>query len=205
MRKIDIKFIYVDDAFYSFENASIPQFFSIDKSIKILRFFLNEVLKNLNVPKFRSKIYVRREDSNYRKVINEADLIDKLRRKDFEIINPQHFEILEQMKIFSNAKLIISAYGSNLTNLIFCKKGTKIVEISPDFNNSSEKNISNRYKNISKIIDLEFSSIKADSVNVEKHSELAKKYIHPKILKESNYYKNMIIKISEIDKLINSL
>ena len=43
---------------------------------------------------FQSKII-----SSYRKILNEADLIDKLRKKDFEIINPQHFEIVEQRSI----------------------------------------------------------------------------------------------------------
>ena len=54
-------------------------------------------------------------------------------------------------------------------------------------------------------LNLEFLTIKVDSVNVEKHSEQSTKYIHSKILKNSNYYKNMIIKISEIEKKLNSL
>ena len=170
-----------------------------------MRFFLTKILVNVKVPEFRSKIYVRRENSNYRKIINEADLIDKLRKHNFEIINPQHFKILEQMKIFSNADVIISPFGSNLTNSIFCKKGTKIIEISPEFNAPYEENILNRYKNISKTLELKFSTIQADSVDVEKHSDLAKKYIHPNILSKSNYYKNIILKISEIENLFNNL
>ena len=46
------------------------------------------------------------------------------------------------MKIFSNAKVIISPHGSNMSNIIFCKKNTKIVEISPELNNEYEQNIS---------------------------------------------------------------
>ncbi len=128
-----------------------------------------------------------------------------MRKQEFEIINPHHFEILEQMKIFSNAEIIISPHGSNLSNIIFCKKGTKIIEISPEFNNNYEKNISSRYKDIANILNLDFKVIKADIVDVEKHSDVAKKYIHPKILDNSNYYKNMILKISEIEPLINNL
>ena len=36
-------------------------------------------------PNFRPKIYIRRGNANYRKIINEADLIERLRKKDFEI------------------------------------------------------------------------------------------------------------------------
>ena len=157
------------------------------------------------MPEFKNKIYIRREDANYRKILNEADLISKLRKQGFEIINPQHFDILEQMKIFSNAKMIVTPHGSNMSNIIFCKKGTKIIEISPELNNLYEQNIAKRYKNIADNLNLEFLTIKADSVDVEKHSEQSTKYIHSKILKNSNYYKNMILKMSEIDKHFNNL
>jgi hypothetical protein len=88
---------------------------------------------------------------------------------------------------------------------MFCKKGTKIIEIAPILNNSFEQNISRRYKDIADIFNLEFQTIKADSVDVVKHSELSTKYIHSKILKNSNYYKNMILKISEVENKLNSL
>ena len=205
MRGVQISFSFIDDDFYKFDNCLIPQFLDIYQSISALKFFLNKTLTNINVPKFRSKIYIRREDANYRKILNEADLIDKLRNHGFEIVNPQHFEILEQLKIFSNAKLIVSPHGSNLSNIIFCQKGTKIIEIGPDFDNKYEKNFLDRYKNLSLINDLDHSKIIADTVDISKHSEIANKYINSNILNNSNYYKNMILKVSEIDKLINSL
>ena len=164
LRGIEISFTFLDEGFYNFNNSSIPEFFNINKSIKVLKFFLEQTLTNIKVPEFKSKIYIRREDANYRKIINEADLITILRKQKFEIINPQHFDILEQMKIFSNAEVIISPHGSNMTNLIFCHKNTKIIEISPELNNMHEQNISNRYKNMSDNLNLEFQSIKADSV-----------------------------------------
>ena len=205
MREIDLKFNFIDDGFYKFENCSIPQFLTINQSIEIIKFFLNTILINVDAPKFRPKIYIRREDASYRKIINEADLIKILRNNDFEIINPQHFPILTQMKIFSNAELVISPHGSNLTNIICCKEGTKIIEIAPKFEKDYEKNISNRYKLISKNINLDFNRIIADTVDVKQYSDLSKKYIHKKVLYESDYYKNMILKVSEIEKLINTL
>ena len=205
LREIDVSFSFVDDGFYKFESCSIPQFLDINTSINVLKFFIDKILINISVKKFRPKIYIRRDNANYRKILNEADLIEKLRKQDFEIINPQHFEIIEQMKIFSNAELIMSPHGSNLSNIIFCKKGTKVIEISPDFTNDYEKNIANRYKNLSEIVNLNFKNIKTDVVDVPKHSDLAIKYINNKILNNSNYYKNMILKVSEIDELISNL
>ena len=205
LRGIQISFTFLDDGFYKFNNSSIPEFFNINKSIKILKFFLEQFLTNIQVPEFKSKVYIRREDANYRKILNENDLIIRLKKQEFEIINPQHFDILEQMKIFSNAEVIISPHGSNMSNIIFCQKNAKIIEISPELNNAYEQNISSRYKNIADNLNLEFQTIKADSVDVANHSDISVKYIHPKILNNSNYYKNMILKISEIEKKLNNL
>ena len=205
LRGIKISYTFLDDDFYNFNNSSIPEFFNVNKSIRILKFFIEKILTKIKVPEFKNKIYIRREDANYRKILNEADLISKLRKQGFEIINPQHFDILEQMKIFSNAEMIVAPHGSNMSNIIFCKNNTKIIEISPELNNLYEQNIAKRFKNLSDSLNLEFHTIKADSVNVEKHTIQSTKYIHSKILKNSNYYKNMILKISEIEKHFNNL
>ena len=205
MREIEITFSYVDDNFYKFKNSKMPQFFNISTSVNILRFFFNKILSNIKSPDFGQKIFIRRENTKYRKILNESELISKLRENGFEIINPHHFEILDQMKIFSNAKIIISSHGSNLSNIIFCKEGTKVIEIGPQLNKSYEVRLSNRYKNLSSILNLQFTKILADTVDITDHSILTKKYINNKILNESNYYKNIILKVSEIDKLINNL
>ena len=204
-RGVQVSFNFIDDGFYKFENCLMPQFFKIEESIKILKFFIELTLPNVASPNFRPKIYIRRGNANYRKIINEADLIERLRKKDFEIINPEHFEILEQMKIFSNANIIISSHGSNLSNIVFCKKGTKIIEISPNIQNESEKFLFNRYKNISNIVGLQHMAINADTVAQNDYPPLVKKYIDSEILTKSNYYKNLILKVSEIEKLISNL
>ena len=205
MREIEAKFLFIDDDFYKFKNSYIPQFFEIEKSVKIVKFFFKKILSNVDKLNYGKKIFIRREGSNYRKILNESDLIEILRKNDFEIINPNHFEILDQMKIFSNSELIISPHGSNLTNLIFCNNSTKIFEISPKFNKPYEVNIADRYKNLSELCNISYTKVIADTVDVTDHSKIASKYINKNVLEESNYYKNLILKVSEIEKLINNL
>ena len=200
-RNINLKFSYLDDDFYRFENSKIPQFLEINNSIKILKFFLSQINNKINQNNSNLKIYVRREDSFYRKPLNEADIIDKLKAKGYMILNPQQYDIVDQISLFSNATEIVAAHGSSLANIIFCKKGTKIYEIRPEFNKDYEVNLSKRYKNISSLIGLKYSFIEAESVDVKKHSPLANKYISKKILEESNYYKNLIVKINKLNNL----
>ena len=189
--------MFLDDDFYHFLDSEFPQFLSTNDSIDILKKFINPKT-GIELSK---KIYVTREDSNYRKIINEGDVVTLLRQKGYRVINPQLYEIEEQIEIFSNAEKIIAPHGSNLANIIFCKPGTEIFEITPSFNDN-EKTLENRYLNLSQINNLKYNKIISDTVDVENHSALTKKYIHNNVLSESNYYKNLIVKIQELSNII---
>ena len=194
---IEFTFVFLDDDFYFFIDSEFPQFLNINNSIEILKNFLNP-RTNVETSK---KIYVTREDSNYRKIINEGDVITLLRGKGYRAINPQLYEIEEQIEIFSNAEKIIAPHGSNLANIIFCKPGTEIFEITPSFRDN-EKIFEDRYLNLSLINDLKHNKVVADTIDVENHSTLAKKYIHKNVLSQSNYYKNLIVKIQKLNNII---
>ncbi len=195
--EIEYNFVFLDDDFYSFHNSEFPQFMSINDSIKILKNFFNPKTN----PENSKKIYVTREDSSYRKIINEGDIVTHLRENGYRVINPQLYEIEEQIEIFFNAERIISPHGSNLANIIFCKPGTEIFEITPPFTDE-EKIFDQRYSKLSMLNNLKYNKIVADTIDVEKHSLLAKKYIHPNVLSKSNYYKNLILKIQDLKKII---
>ena len=194
---VEFTFVFLDDDFYYFIDSVFPQFLNLNDSIEILKNFFNPKT-NVELSK---KIYVTREDSNYRKIINEGDIVRLLRQKGYRVINPQLYEIEEQIEIFSNAEKIIAPHGSNLANIIFCKPGTEIFEITPSFKDN-EKTFEDRYLNLALINDLKFSKIIADTVDVENHSLLAIKYIHTNVLSQSNYYKNLIVKIKKLSELI---
>ena len=194
---VEFTFVFLDDDFYYFKDCEFPQFMNINDSIKVLKNFFNPKSNKEN----SKKIYVTREDSSYRKIINEGDIISILRENGYKVINPQLYEIEEQIEIFSSAEKIISPYGSNLANIIFCKPETKIFEITPPFN-EAEKIFSERYSHLSHINNLKHQKIIADTVDVENHSDLAKKYIHPNVLEKSNYYKNLILKIQDLKAII---
>ena len=194
---IEFTFVFLDDDFYFFESSEFPQFLSLNDSIEILKKFL----KPKSSRELSKKIYVTREDSNYRKIINEGDVVTILREKGYKVINPQLYEIEEQIEIFSNAEKIIAPHGSNLANIIFCKQGTEIFELTPAFKND-EIIFENRYSNLSLKNDLKHHKIICDTVNVQDHSILAKRYINTNILSESNYYKNLIVKMQDLTNII---
>ena len=78
-------------------------------------------------------IYISRNDSKNRSITNEKDVVNYLKKFDFEVYELSKISFLEQIKIFCEAKIIVSMHGAGLTNLIFCKPETTVIEIAADF------------------------------------------------------------------------
>ena len=194
------KFIYLDDDFYFFNKSQIPQFFYKKHSIQIL----NQLLAIKNIHK-TTRLYVTRKNASSRKIINESDLIDILKSKNFQIIDTDNMEINEQIKIFSSAEIVISSTGSALANIVFCKEGTKILEIRPKYTFDFEDKFKKRYSNICDQLNLIYYSLDADPIKNEKINKNLKKnkFINADVIKYSNYYKNLLVKKNKFIKLID--
>jgi tellurite resistance-related uncharacterized protein len=115
-------------------------------------------LKNLFLRKYAKqkyekykKIYVCRGNVKYRKISNEKEVINFLEKKGFTSVTMDGLSVFEQAKIFNSAKVIVAPHGAALTNLVFCKKGTKVIE----FFNSDYVNIC--YSTISNSLELDYN------------------------------------------------
>lgn len=75
------------------------------------------------------KIFISRKDAAVRKLINEDELFEKLETYGFQRYCLSQLSLLEQMTLFNHADTIIALHGAGLTNLIFSKPGTQVVEI----------------------------------------------------------------------------
>lgn len=74
-------------------------------------------------------IYITRRKGLKRRIINETLFINYLKNKGFKIFNLEELSFREQKRIFESAKLIVSAHGSGLTNIIFSNEKATILEI----------------------------------------------------------------------------
>ena len=92
-------------------------------------------------------IYISRKDSNTRSIQNEDEVVNFLKKFDFEVYELSKLTFLEQIKIFNQAKIIVSMHGAALTNLMFCNPETIVVEIAADFYEQ------NKFSNFDIIVD----------------------------------------------------
>jgi capsular polysaccharide biosynthesis protein len=90
------------------------------------------------------RIYVSRTEASYRKVTNEEQVMNLLEKYQVKKVIASELPVAEQIRVFASAKMIVSPHGANMTNVLFCQPGTKIIELfSPGYVNPINWVISN--------------------------------------------------------------
>jgi hypothetical protein len=79
------------------------------------------------------RVYISRGLASYRRVLNEADVIQLLRRHGFEEVRFEQLSMGEQAESMASCEAVVAPHGAGLSNIVFCSPGTKIIEIfSPE-------------------------------------------------------------------------
>ena len=115
------KAIYISELYPS-GNPRPAIFKSLKKRIK------KKVLFDRNK---KRKIYISRRFSLRRNLINEDIFEQKLKLIGFEIHNFQNYKFSKQVKISSEARIMLGISGAGLVNLIWMRAGSKIIDIRP--------------------------------------------------------------------------
>jgi capsular polysaccharide biosynthesis protein len=69
-----------------------------------------------------------------RSITNEQEVVSFLQKEGFSVLHCEDFSVWKQAQLFAAAKIVISLHGSALTNILFCRPGTRVIEIfSPDY------------------------------------------------------------------------
>ena len=103
----------------------------------ILDFLREKFLGKKNENKFPRKFYSDRSDSksnhrHLRKILNEEEVKNFLKKRGFSILTLSDLSFIDQTKLFYNASEIVGLHGAGFANLVFCKPGTKILELKSD-------------------------------------------------------------------------
>ena len=81
---------------------------------------------------FLSRRSLASEFPDYRVMQNERNLIRGLEAIGFATIEPQRYEIAEQIAMLHGARFVVALSGAALFNLVFCKPGTRVVTLETD-------------------------------------------------------------------------
>jgi capsular polysaccharide biosynthesis protein len=76
-----------------------------------------------------SKIFLSRSKLSRNDEELEQEILKVLLPEGFVIVTPDELPIQEQIKVIRGASTIVSFHGGALSHLVWCNKGTKVLEI----------------------------------------------------------------------------
>ncbi|QNT78307.1 glycosyltransferase family 61 protein [Entomobacter blattae] len=103
----------------------------LEPSVRAL-LFLKDMAKPLPQPLPGKKLYIDRQESAMRPLLNEGELAKTLKTFGFECIKLEQLSFSEQIRHFAEASLILAPHGAGNTHIVFCAPGTLLIEIMPD-------------------------------------------------------------------------
>lgn len=77
------------------------------------------------------RMYISRSDAPGRQVENEKEVLRELGVFGFEPVRLSELSMAAQARLFHEAEAIVAPHGAGLSNLVFCRPGTLVVEVLP--------------------------------------------------------------------------
>ncbi|MBS1017308.1 glycosyltransferase family 61 protein [Acetobacter persici] len=126
----EMEYIKADEVYYSPEllGFTTPQPCLLAERYN----FKDAIMKNLyiEIPHVSNEmIYISRKDTKARKILNEDELIVSLEMLGVKIIELEGKSVKEQIKIFSQAILVMGGHGAGMSNSLFMNESAVIMEL----------------------------------------------------------------------------
>jgi capsular polysaccharide biosynthesis protein len=97
--------------------------------------FLRNTFPTGKNPRSR-KIFIGRNEAKHRVMIHEREIWAELQKRGYESVDCGKLSVQKQAEVFGSAEVVVGAHGAALTNLVFCRQGTPVVELfSPAYVN----------------------------------------------------------------------
>ena len=131
------KIIIIDDSPLQFEHIVLPNRLlalnhSVNRLIKDIHDHVATRLRTDHPPSCR-KFYLSRrklaKNTRNRVIVNEAELEQCFTDRGFQIIYPEEISFRDQLSLYSHACALAGPSGSALHNILFCPRGTEIIEL----------------------------------------------------------------------------
>jgi len=131
-------------------------------NLQILRNHFLNGLGNSNECK-DTKVYISRIKST-RSPKFEKTLVDRLKEKDWIIIEPGSLSLFEQVEIFACANVIAGIHGAGLTGVVWSNPGTKVIEVCNELWKYPPV-----YSRISSMLGLDYNYLVYSGDHVDRH------------------------------------
>ncbi len=129
IREIKPRTVFLEHAIVSNRHSGESSQNAHPQHREVFSFILSNVRKHAPSAHYPAKILLCRSIKNSRNIKNRKMVIDALSALGFAAIQPEKLSFDEQAMMFSQAEFVVSEFGAAMANLMFCRPGTKVVEI----------------------------------------------------------------------------
>tara|TARA_B100001057_G_scaffold155649_1_gene155881 strand:- start:123 stop:1190 length:1068 start_codon:yes stop_codon:yes gene_type:complete len=151
---------------------------------------LKKIRKKINTNynyKGDKRLFISRNKSIRRKITNENEIHKILKTYKFKILYNEDLKFNDQVREFSSAKYVIGLHGAGLSNILWMKKNSNLIELRP------EKDLYlNCYYNLAKALNINYNYL------------ICKKEQNLKSSKYSNFKIDVKSFEKELIKIINN-
>ncbi len=138
----------------------------------------------------KNRLYISRNKSSNRRLINEQEVVDFLDKYDFKVINLELLSVSEQAQLLAQSEIVISPHGSGLSNLVFCQPETKIIEIfSPNY-------VYPCYWLVSNLVNLDYYYLVGEVIG---------SYCFDQFIYSDSRFEDIYLDIDKLKKLLNKI
>lgn len=103
------------------------------------------------------KLYISRQDALHRKIRNEPQILRLLEELGFHVVVPGQLDFMEQVDIFSRARIVVGAHGAGLANILWMQPGSSVIEFMPSGHDDPG------YRFLSELVGLQYGCVFARS------------------------------------------
>ena len=178
----DIKVLKMNQL-YKIKNLTIP--FHLANSgnynpeiIKNLRNTYLSDLPNKKKLEGSKRIWISRQDARLRKIINFHEIETILNNGGFQVVTFENIEnFSKHINLINNAEILGGLHGAGLSNMIFLRPGSKVIEVRGENDNRN-----NAYFSLTSALGLDYYYLLAKTKNNDfYHSNY---YVDPKIFQD---------------------
>lgn len=148
--------------------------------IRQVRTFYHEYYINTPSPHLGERIYISRERAKKRKVANEHEVIEVVKKFGFRVINCEDYVFEEKVRIAHAARYLISIYGAALTNILFMNAGAFVFEFRRGGDNHP-----NCYYSLASALEIRYLYQECSSVNAVRDTHIADLIVDIPLLKKN--------------------
>lgn len=139
---------------------------------RLRNYFLSEPDESMQV----KRVYITRKNAKKRKIINEDDLLPKLKEFGFKVIDMDVLRFNQQVQVMLGAEMLVSLHGAGLTHMLWMNDEGKVLEIraSGDCHN-------NCYFTLASDLELDYYYSLAEKTDATQSTQQADYIIDPKL------------------------